>query len=612
MTASTSHTPGAAPQDADWARFLTPGSGVEFVEAWFRLFCRDMPGLTRAILLLETNEGQMATAARWPQSPAAAEDPEADALRAACGAARQEGQVTLRPVNDQTRAIGLPVIVAGRAQAVLGLIAPGAMQAQTLRRAQWGIGWLHGLIAERNGADALHRADALGEAVGVLAALEDGPTLEAALRSLVNEVQPLIGADRVSVALLRRGRLRLRALSQSADVKPRTRLARGLVQAMEEARLQLHPVTYPADQPTSVTAAHRAHATRAGTVAMISVPLVVRGRLIGVLSAERMEADATPFDRATARKFEDIADLSAPLIGMKMQAHQLLAGRLPHWTARSATALFGPRHPGIKIAALALVAVVAWLALSQTTLRVTAPARIEGAVSRVAVAPFDGFVDAAPIRAGDRVQAGQVLARLDDRDLRLELTKWESEGARLEQERNAALAEADRATLAQLAARIARVEAETELARLRLDRVAIRAPLGGLVVEGDLSQQLGAPVEKGDPLFRIAGGDGHRLSLDIGEYDTRLVTPGATGTLALTGLSNRPIGIEITRLAEVATTAEGRAIIRAEARLIDPPAGLRPGLEGVAKIGAGEASRLYALWRPIIERTRVLLWTWRP
>jgi hypothetical protein len=132
------------------------------------------------------------------------------------------------------------------------------------------------------------------------------------------------------------------------------------------------------------------------------------------------------------------------------------------------------------------------------------------------------------------------------------------------------------------------------------------------VVEGDLSQQLGAPVEKGDPLFRIAGGDGHRLSLDIGEYDTRLVTPGATGTLALTGLSNRPIGIEITRLAEVATTAEGRAIIRAEARLIDPPAGLRPGLEGVAKIGAGEASLLYALWRPIIERTRVLLWTWRP
>ena len=34
--------------------------------------------------------------------------------------------------------------------------------------------------------------------------------------------------------------------------------------------------------------------------------------------------------------------------------------------------------------------------------------------------------------------------------------------------------------------------------------------------------------------------------------------------------------------------------------------------EGVAKIGAGEASLLYALWRPIIERTRVLLWTWRP
>ncbi len=602
--------------DPDWARFLAPRDTAEFVHTWFSLLCRDMPGLSRAVLLLETTEGHFAPAARWPQLAAEPDpdDPAVVALQTACAAAQSGGETTLRPAGPDERAIGYPVLVEGHAQAVIGLILRNADCPRALAAVQWGAGWLHGVIKDGHSTEAAARTQDLSAAVTVLAALEDGDTLEAALRALTNESQAVLGADRVSVALLRRGRLRLRALSQTADVERKSTVTRSLTQAMEEARLQVLPIRLPAVSPTAITAAHVAHAAASGVQGMVSLPMMLRGRLLGVLSAERM-ATGTPggtFSDAEMQRLQAIADLAAPAIALKQAENRLVSGRLRRWTGTALTAVFGRRHPGVKLGLLLGLALAVWLGTAQTTLRVTAQARLEGAVSRVATAPFAGFVDTSRHRAGALVSRDEVLATLDDRDLRLDLIKWQSERAKLTQERNAALAEGDRAKLGQLAAQIARVDAEIRLAQSRLDRIEIRAPFDGLIVEGDLTQRLGAPVDKGEALFRIAAGDTFRLALDVSEYDVRLVEPGATGTLALTGLSRQAIRFEVTRLAEVAEAARGQTAFRAEATLIDPPAGLRPGLQGVAKIDAGTATIASALWRPIGERTRIWFWRWRP
>ncbi|OWU84912.1 hypothetical protein ATO6_11420 [Oceanicola sp. 22II-s10i] len=602
--------------EAAWSVFLDPSGPPAFVEAWFSLLCRDLGGISRAILLLETTEGSLAPAARHPRGPAPpAPEDEETALKSAVAEARENRTAAVRSAGGDRRVVALPVAPAGRAEAVVALVVPSAMLSRTVRRAQWGMGWLHSLIAERAARRDATTGAGLADALAVLAALEDGASLEAALRALVNELQPLIRADRVGVALLRRGRLRLRALSQTAEVEHRTDTARGLVQAMEEARLQLRTVTWPDNGDTiAVTAAHAAHAARAGSLALVTVPLFVRGELIAVLAAERLtprDGDAA-FTEAERARLEDIADLTAPHIGLRLREHRMVSGRLRVWTARAMRMLFGARHQGVKAIALMLAALVAWLSLAQTDLRVTATGRVQGAVSRVATAPFDSYIATAPVRAGDTVAQGEVLATLDDRDLRLDLLKWESERAKLIQERNAAQAEGDRAALSQLAARIARVEAEADLARSRLERIEIRAPMAGLVTEGDLSQQLGAPVSRGDALFRIASGESFRLEIEVGEYDIGLVQPGAAGTLALTGLSARQLGFEVRRLAQVAETGDGRTFFRVEAALTDPPADLRPGLQGIAKIEAGDSSLLYAIVRPLVDRTRILLWKLRP
>lgn len=609
--------PGTAPGpegDADWAHFLAPGSSVEFVQAWFALLCRGLAGLDRAVLLLETTGGAFAPAARWPRIAAAAA-PDPDPLADACAAARHGAEAVLRPAGPGLRALALPVVVADRVQAVLGLTVDTARATEALRAAQWGAGWLQALIAERAATLAEERGADTAAAIATLAALEDGPTLEAGLRALANEMQAAIGADRVAVALLRGMRLRLRAVSQTADVERRSGAVRSLLQAMEEGRVQIHGLRWPAPADgVAVTAAHAAHADRAGVLGMITLPLIVRGEIVGMISAERMTRGRTEgrFTEAEALRMESIAALAAPLVQMKMREHRLVSGRLRRWTGIALDALVGRRHPGVKVMAASAAALLAALLFWPADLRVTAPAEVQGAVARVATAPFAGYVADAPARAGDTVAEGDVLARLDDRDLRLDLLRREAERARLEQEQSAALAAGDRATIAQLAARIARVRAEEDLARVRLERIAIRAPFDGRIVEGDLSQRLGAPVEEGETLFRIAAGEEMRVSLRISDYDIRLVEPGATGTLALSGLSGQALPFEVTRIAEVATAEGGANAFRAEAALIAPPEGLRPGLGGVAKIDAGETVLGHALLRPVIARTRILLWTLAP
>lgn len=174
------------------------------------------------------------------------------------------------------------------------------------------------------------------------------------------------------------------------------------------------------------------------------------------------------------------------------------------------------------------------------------------------------------------------------------------------------MAEGDRVGVALANARTVSARAELELVQSRLARIELTAPFDGLIVQGDLSQSLGAPVGEGDVLFEIAFGDAYKAALHISEYDVALIEAGATGQLALMGMSVEPVPITLSSVSPVSEPGENSNVFVAEADLPGGIPGMRPGLEGTAKIRAGESSLLYALTRPLLVRLRYLVWQWTP
>jgi multidrug efflux pump subunit AcrA (membrane-fusion protein) len=94
----------------------------------------------------------------------------------------------------------------------------------------------------------------------------------------------------------------------------------------------------------------------------------------------------------------------------------------------------------LKLGIIGVISLALFLALAKGEHRVTAKSVLEGEVQRAAVAPFDGFIRAAPVRAGDTVRAGDVLAALEDRDLILDRLKWRAERDKLVQKQREARA----------------------------------------------------------------------------------------------------------------------------------------------------------------------------
>ena len=134
------------------------------------------------------------------------------------------------------------------------------------------------------------------------------------------------------------------------------------------------------------------------------------------------------------------------------------------------------------------------------------------------------------------------------------------------------------------------------------------APFDGVIVEGDWSQGLGSPIERGTLLFEVAPLDGYRIVLEVDERDVTHVRVGQRGRLALASFPDIAFPLEIRRVMPVSMSGQGRTWFRVEADLESPARGLRPGMEGVAKVDIGEHQRLWIWTRPIVDAATLALW----
>ncbi|MCH7944737.1 MAG: HlyD family efflux transporter periplasmic adaptor subunit [Armatimonadetes bacterium] len=256
---------------------------------------------------------------------------------------------------------------------------------------------------------------------------------------------------------------------------------------------------------------------------------------------------------------------------------------------------------------------VAFFSLAMADYRITADATLEGSVHRAIAAPISGYLAEANVRAGDVVAKGDVMARLDERDLRLERLKWMTQRSKQQREYSEALANHDRAQMSILTSLIEQADAQIDLIDEQLDRTRIVAPFSGFVVAGDLSQSLGAPVDRGDVLFEIAPLHSYRVILEVDEREIGDIEIGQTGELALSGLPRESLSVEVSRITPISTSEDGRNFFRVEARLLGEASDkLRPGMEGVGKVFVDRRKLVWIWTYKIVHWMRMFYWSWWP
>jgi RND family efflux transporter MFP subunit len=322
--------------------------------------------------------------------------------------------------------------------------------------------------------------------------------------------------------------------------------------------------------------------------------------------------DENIFDQKIMALCETVVSLIGPILFEKSLRDRWFGAKLREALKAQLKKLREPGSLALKVCAAGTVGVVAFLIFATGEYRVTADATLEGTVQRVIGSPVAGYIIEAAARAGDIVTKGQLLARLDDKDLELERVKWSSEKIQLQREYRRAMAEHDSSRVSILKAQLDQATARLALTEEYLSRMRVTAPMNGVIISGDLSQSLGTPVERGDALFAIAPLDSYRVMLDVDERDVRQLSPGQSGRLALVGFPDEYLPFEIERITPIATPEDGRNFFAVEARLEQHPERLRPGMEGVGKIDTGRRRLIWIWTHRLIDWFHLWAWTWTP
>lgn len=354
--------------------------------------------------------------------------------------------------------------------------------------------------------------------------------------------------------------------------------------------------------------AHRLLQQSLGEVGLASLPLASghsapRAALLMVFDGAPLPADQLARLRLALRA-------ALPWLESLHWRERPLALRAQDELRRRARLWLGPQHLGLKLGAgLGALALLVALFVDWDY-RVGASAQLATDSTRILSAQFDGRIEEALVSTGQNVKEGELLAQLDVRDLqnqaadaRAEVQRYTAEADKARASGALAEAEVGHARTVQAQARLARTVELIELA-------ANRAPFDGVVVEGEKRELQGAPVRKGDKLYRLARVEKLYATLQVPERDAAQLKPGALGELSLMTRPNEKIPLRVAAVIPVAQIKgqEGNQfMVRAE--LLEKPADWwRPGMSGNARIDAGPRRIIWVLTHRLVDQLRLWLW----
>jgi membrane fusion protein (multidrug efflux system) len=215
----------------------------------------------------------------------------------------------------------------------------------------------------------------------------------------------------------------------------------------------------------------------------------------------------------------------------------------------------------------------------QGTANLTAEAEAE------VVSKTSGVILEILVEEGDRVQAGQVLARLESDRQRLSVKQSEANLRKLESDFKRQSEMFERKLIPQDAFERSRYDLDTQrasydIAKLELSYTEIRAPIAGVVSRR--SVKLGNLIQPNQSLFKIDDFDPLEAIINVPEREMRLIVAGQPVQMLVDALPDAVFAGSVARVSPVVDATTGT--FRVVAQFRDDSSRLRSGMFGRVRV----------------------------
>ncbi|HID70480.1 MAG TPA: HlyD family efflux transporter periplasmic adaptor subunit [Desulfobacterales bacterium] len=402
------------------------------------------------------------------------------------------------------------------------------------------------------------------------------------LREMCDLLRNWSGCSMLAIGIgNKNGRVRLHAVSDMVKIDSRTRQSRQFIKVMQECQQHLRPSLWPGEADDtryeqSLLMKELVRATGMQQGAAVFLPGAGRdGSLVVFL---------WPEEEGRASLLTEFSEISS-LLGPAFQA--IISSGHSKKVEADAGAMSGKKK---RIIAGAVAFLIFGIALFPKTFNLHPDTRVKPVQVRYVVARFDGILEQVFVEPGDRVQKDAPLAKLDGREIDLELRSIEADNAKALKMRDNYLATGDiaPAQIALLEAR--RLQERSSLLRDRQQKLDLDSPLEGIVLTGDLKQEVGGPVTRGQMLFEIAPLETVLIELAVPDEDVSYVKKDMEVEIRFDAFPGRTWKATIDRIAPKSDLVQGVNVFLTTLELKNDNRMLQPGMQGHAKVNCGRRS----------------------
>jgi RND family efflux transporter MFP subunit len=431
--------------------------------------------------------------------------------------------------------------------------------------------------------------------------------LDRLLGIIANSPQHVLPYERCAIALDRRGKLQLKAVSGMAALPLGDLTVERLNQLMRWLSTQTDLVyVRQVDQAggekrDEIPGPVAEYFGATGFRALYALPLTDDQGRVGVLTYESSNADF--LDVPHIEMIKILGGQATVAIRNALLYRDVPLITLIEPLVRKKRALLNNQRSRWMMAGI-LLACGLFLSFFPIPMRVAGDAVVAPQHMVTIDAPVDGNVTAVYAHEGQRVSAGEVLGAINDWQWRADLASTE---AKYQQSmlvmqndlaHGAAQSGADREQTEFM-------RAEMERARARVEDAKLRSPIDGIVVTPDLQNVAGKHLDAGTAFAQVLDLSSALVQIAVPERDTLLMNTGEHVAIKLDSYPQRTWRGTVSVVSPEAKAGDGDRTFMVEVPLSNTDASLRAGMTGRAKISLGWKPAGYVLLR------RPTLWVWQ-